>query len=204
MASGAMRAARELLADAANKVGDEAITDIVLPTIERVIHGGVEMVDLAGYENKGVVRVLRVAGLGYRLRRMGLPDELVAIGIRFCGDFEKARIGGLTANYNGYSGGAKRSSEPERWAEAMDLLSKASYGPSTAPLTHDERVVLFGYVVFDVSAADLGGFVARCVSGDEKLHQFTTKLLLNKVLNKLFLFYEDWDYVQQRHANERN
>ncbi|MGN6208823.1 hypothetical protein [Asticcacaulis sp.] len=180
--------ARHVIGDAANKVGDEAITDIVLPTIDRIIQGGVDLVDLAGHEGKGLVRVLRVSSLGARLRKIGVSDELAAVALRFSRDFEKARIGGLTANYEG-GGGSKRACEPERWLEAMERLARAS-----AKLDHDERVAVYGYVLFDVSAADLGAFLCGGLSHDHVNHKFLEKFLLNKSLNKLALFYEDCDW----------
>jgi len=196
--SGVARA-RHVLADAANKVGDEAITAVVLPTIERIIQGGVDLVDLEGHDGKGLVRVLRVSGLASRLKKIGLTPELCGIALRFNRDFEKARIGGLVANYDGGAGG-KKSAEPERWCDAMDLLTKAS-----AKLEHDERVALYGYVLFDVSAADLGAFLCSDLTRDREVKIFLEKYLLNKALNKLTDFYEDWDWrVMMGHIQAKN
>jgi len=181
--------ARQVIGDAANRVGDEAITDIVLPTIDRIIQGGVDLVDLAGHEGKGLVRVLRVSSLGARLRKIGVVGELAAVALRFSRDFERARIGGLTANYDGGGGGSKRACEPERWLEAMELLARAS-----AKLDHDERVAVYGYVLFDVSAADLGAFLGGGLSPDKDAHKYLQKYLLNKALNKLALFYDDYEW----------
>lgn len=186
------RYGRELLADASCRVGDEAVVKIVLPVIERVMRGDIEIVDLEAGEDKGLVKVLRTAGLAHRLRKIGLSDDLSQIALRFSRDFAAARMGGLTASYDGVGGG-KRASEPERWAEAMDLLSKASAGPSSCPLTQDERVALYGYVLFDVSAADLGAFIGDGVVHGHKFLISTGKLTLVKALKKLAFFYEDWD-----------
>lgn len=191
----ARRAAKALLRTADGHIGNEAVRDIVLPTIERVLNGDVQIVELPEQvAHAGAVKVLRSKGLHYRLTRLNLDDDLIAVALRFNKTFEAAKIGGLTANLDGFSGGAKRTSQPEKWALAMDELSRASRGPVSNPLTTDERAVLYGYVVYDVSMCDLGAYVARCVSPDEKMHKFTGKLSLHKALEKLLFFYEDWDY----------
>ena len=179
-------------------VGDENLEDVVTPTLERLLRDDVQMVDLAGNEGKGLVRALRATGLAYRLRRLGLTEDQQGAAVRFARDFDKARIGGLTANYQG-GGGKGQSREPERWCDAMDLLSKASTGPLTCPITPDERAALFAYVILDVSLADIGAMITGTVSPDKNMHKFTGKLFLDKALNKMALFYEDWDYVQERH-----
>ena len=186
------KAAQTFVTEAATVVGNEAIRNIVLPTIERVLRGDLQVVDLHADEAAGLVKAVRSKGLGYRLKRLGLHDDQVAIAMRFCQTFEKARIGGLTANYDGFSGGAKRSSEPERWLLAMEELAHASQ-----VMTDDERVVVYGYLLFDVSSGDLGGHVVGGLTGDKNMMWFTTKLYLNKALNKLDLFYQDLEWQQE-------
>lgn len=197
----ARRDAKLLLADADGRIGDEAVRDIILPTIERVMNGDLQIVDLKAGEEAGLVKALRSKGLHYRLTRLNLDEELIAVALRFCKAFEAARIGGMTANLNGFSGGAKRTAQPEKWALAMDELSRASRGPVSRPLSSDERAVLYGYVIFDVSMCDLGAHVASKVSPDKNMHKFTGKLLLHKALEKLEYFYQDWDYQQDRYGN---
>ena len=80
--------ARQVIGDAANRVGDEAITDIILPTIDRIIQGGVDLVDLAGFEDRGLVRVLRVPGLAARLKKIGVGGDMAMTALRFSRDFE--------------------------------------------------------------------------------------------------------------------
>lgn len=187
--------ARQIIAEAACRVGDEAIVDIILPTLDRVIRGDVQIVDLAGSEGAGLVKALRVPGLAARLRKVGVADELAAVAVRFACDFEKARIGGMVANYDGYSGGVKRSSEPERWCIAIDRLAKAS-----DKLEADERVVVFAYVMLDMSAADTGNLLCGDLTSDANAKIFLGKYLLHKSLKKLKTFYEDWDWKAEERA----
>jgi|GEM_PF-2469674 len=185
--------AREVIADAACRVGDEAISAIVLPTIERVMGGDLQIVDLHAGAGSGLVKVVRSKGLHYRLARLGLCDDLIAVALRFNKAFERARIGNLTACYD-VAGGGNKAGDQERFVGLMRELAAASHGPVSCPLTQDERVVLYGYVLMDISMADVGHYVARAVSPEKKMHQFTGKLLLHKALEKLVFFYEDLDH----------
>jgi len=191
-------AALDLMAKAF-RCGDETVIRVIPPSLERVRRADVSIVDLEGNEGKGLVKAVRAKGLGYRLRRLGLDDGQMQAAMRFAHDFEKARIGHLTANWNAaLVGGGKMEAEPERWCVAIDLLSKAC-----GSLSHDEAVAALGYLAFDVSCADIGHFVAGAVSPDEKMHKFTGKLFLVKALNRLQVFYDDWDYRQDEALNRR-
>ena len=189
-------AALAVLKTAETAIGNEAIRDIVVPTVERILRGDVEIVDLFAGADIGLVKAIRSKGLGYRLRRLGLGDDLIQVAMRFARDFEAARIGKLTANYEGGGRGTKVAAEPERMAEAMDILTGAMRGPVGMPMSHDERVVMTGYLVADMPMADLGAFAAAGLTPDKNIHKFTGKLYLAKALTKLAMFYEDLDWRQ--------
>lgn len=194
-----VKAARGLLGEASARCGDESLDLVVIPTIERVLRGDVAIaLRPIEFGDTGVVRVLRSASaLPWTLRRMNIADEMIHVALRFSADFEKSRLGGLTANYEGVNPNGSKGGEPERWLEAVDLLSKAS-----ARLDDDERLALYGVVLFDVSLADIGERVAGAMSKDRNMWINLTKFLTNKALNKLSLFYDDYEFIAERQGKE--
>lgn len=194
--------AKGLLKEAKARCGDSSIDTIVVPTIERIVAG--KLVD--GFDvniverppefgDKGVVRVMRSEnGLVRKLRKLRIDDELIRVALRFGDSFAAARLGGLTANYEGVNPNGGKACEPSRWLGAMDELTKACW-----KLDDDERILLFGFLIYDLGCADLGEYVARSLTSDKEMHVFTGKLLLSKALKKLMVFYEDVDFLRERH-----
>ncbi|WKL57252.1 hypothetical protein Q1W73_16540 [Asticcacaulis sp. ZE23SCel15] len=180
--------ALRLVSEAFASVGDEAISAIVTPAVERLMRGDVQIVDLEASEGKGKVQVLRTKGLAHSLRKAGLEDELVAVGVRYARCFERARIGGLTASYDGVSVKGMVG-QPERWLDAIDVLRQAN-----AYLDSDMIRAVNGYVVLDLSCADVGGIVSIGVTSDRNMRIFAGKLYLRKALIRLQLFFEDMDW----------
>jgi hypothetical protein len=201
-----VKVAKGLTGLASVTIGDEAIESIIVPTIERVLQGqvidGIPDMGITpheGFEGKGLVRVLRSdGGIPYVLRRLGVEDELIGAALRFAGDFEKARIGGLTAGYDGAAGGRSGRGEPERWLEAIEELSLAS-----RVLAADERVAVYSVVVFDRPLADVGQYLGSRLSKDKELWIILTKYVMRNALIKLVKHYDDRSFVLDRQRTER-
>jgi hypothetical protein len=176
--------ARRFAAEAATKIGSEAISAVVLPTLERIMAGDLEVVDFKAVHEVGMIKAVRAKSLLTRLKDLCLDDDQMAAAINVSRLVERARIGRLTACYDGAGGGAAH--EPERFLVAVDELSKAM-----AKLDSHERAIVWGLTAFDVSLADLGGIVAGSLTKDRNAKIILTKYILIKALNKLSLFFLD-------------
>lgn len=153
-ADGALRVAARKVGEAerfAGRIG-ERLGYAMAPTLERLLQGDVRfgvvpVADEGGVRMKAVVRG---DGGVSRLRQAGVPLELVRTAEAFLEDVERARIGKLTASY-GEGGGGATAAEPERVVAAIQRLVAAQEALNT-----QDRVVLWGALVFGLSMEDIG------------------------------------------------
>jgi hypothetical protein len=144
----AVRAAEELYKRALKMPGVTSGT----PSLGRMLKGDLEVASVLVADPAGVSLqpVLRSSDHVERLRRMGVPADLLFVAKAFMADIEGSTIGKLTASYGEGLGGAA-SAEPERLMVAMDRLVKAQ-----KILNRHERFAAWGALVFGLTLHDIG------------------------------------------------